>query len=72
MRLQGEQAAPCLPAIPHRVKVAESLAFGVPLVAWAPGNDAARAYQAACGWLLRWAALGNVDGEGKDADRIAF
>lgn len=46
-----------LPAIPHRVAVAESLAVGVPLVAYKPAHDAAVAYRLAAEGVQQAAAL---------------
>lgn len=51
-----------LPAIPHRVAVAESLAVGVPLVAYKPKNEAAIAYTSAAESLRAAAWLGVQNG----------
>ena len=51
LNVLGLQFSDLLPAVPHRVAVAESLAVGLPVVLFKPGNPAAVAYMAAADGL---------------------
>ena len=51
LNVLGPHFCDLLPAVPHRVAVAESLAVGLPVVLFKPGNPAAVAYMAAADGL---------------------
>ena len=51
LNVLGLHFSDLLPAVPHRVAVAESLAVGLPVVLFKPGNPAAVAYMAAADGL---------------------
>ncbi len=65
---QEVRSARLLAPVPMRVKVAESLAAGIPLVGLAPDNDAARAYMAVVEQIERTGGYEQLDlSEGGDA-----
>lgn len=66
-QLQAEvRAARLLAPIPMRVKVAESLAAGVPLVDLAPDNDASRAYMDAVDQVAAYGGYEQLDLAGSE------